>query len=142
MYKVASRNLQSRHRVNRPLPTGGMLGLGTANDQDFIPSAGNMSLEECLSELRQLGVELVRAENELSVAKSKGSDSAQVRLLGHRIQTIVQRRGIVKNRVNSIRDQDDPSATLAEAIRQVAPDDLQKAIFERAKLLNKQKYKP
>lgn len=139
MYKTSSRNLQHSHRVGRPMPTGGLMGNTSAIDQDFIPSASNMSLEDCRAELRQLGVELVRAENELATAK-RSTNRGQQEWLGHRIQTLVQRRSVIKSRVTSIREQNDPSETLAEAIRQVATAEVQRAIFQRARALDKEKY--
>jgi hypothetical protein len=97
-----------------------------------------MDLGQCRAELRQLSVELVRAQNELAVAKRSGSDF-EAAMLGYRVQAIVQRRSVFKTRVQSFRDAD-PSAILAEAIRQCAPDDMQRAIFKRAKEIDKEKF--
>lgn len=138
MYKHASRNLQRSYCVDRPLPTGGYIGSSDVDD-DFIPSAANLGLDECRDELRQLGVELTRAQNELIVAKRANHASAILEL-GHRIQGLVTRRSTFKTRITQIREQGDPSEILAEAIRAVAPDDIQAAIFRRARELNKEKY--
>jgi hypothetical protein len=139
MYKGASRNLQHSHRVNAPMPTGGLMGADSVIEQDFIPSAGNMGLEECRAEQRQLGIELVRAQNDLAVAKRRGTDG-EVKHLGLRIQAIVQRLSIYKSRIRSIREQGDPSESLATAVRELAPDTLQRAIFKRAGAINKEKF--
>jgi hypothetical protein len=136
MYKRASRNLQRAHRVSAPLPTGGMIGLG-GYDAELIPSASNMGIEECRDELRQLGVELARAENELAILKRTGASTTQ---MGHRIQGVVQRRGVIKTRLQSLLAKEregDPSETLAAAIREVAPADVQRAIFKRARQMHK-----
>jgi hypothetical protein len=140
MYKHASRNLQRRHCVDKPLPTGGMIGLGVVED-DFIPSAGNMGFEECRDELRRLGVELTRAQNEMIVVK-RSNATAAISELGLRIQGLCSRRSVIKTRLQTLwaeERRNDPSETLAEAIREVAPAVLQTAIFRRARQLNKAK---
>lgn len=76
---------------------------------------------------------------ELAIAKRSGAED-EVRHLGHRVQAIAQRRAIFKSRIRSIRDEGDPSEILAEAIRQMAPEDLQAAIFKRAAQINKEKF--
>lgn len=140
MYKIASRNLQRAHRVSAPLPTGGIMGDHSVVEADFIPSAANMDLEQCRAELRQLGVELVRAQNDLAVAKRRDS-AAEISLLGYRVQTLVQRRSVFKTRIQSLRENDpDANRILADAIAEIAPPEVAKAIFKRARELNKEKY--
>lgn len=139
MYKLASRNLQWAHRIDRPMPTGGMIGLGEPVEDDFIQSAGNMSADECLSELRTLSVELARAQNELIVAK-RSNDAKAVSELGLRIQGYCARRSPLKTRIQQLRQMGDPSEILAAAIREIAPEQMQAAIFKRAKQLNKEKF--
>lgn len=132
MYKLASRNMQRRAEG----PVGAVSS--SSFDQDFIPSAGNMSLEECRDELRQLAVELARTENELIVAKREQNKGHLVSL-GHRIQGIVQRRGVIKQRIKTFRDAD-TSECLAQAIREVLPNELQRAVLLRARAIEKERF--
>ena len=139
MYKGASSNLQRANRVNRPLPTGGMIGLGL--DADSIPSADNMGLEDCRREHRQLGVELARLNNEMLVAK-RGQSLSDIRDIGLKMQTLIQRRSVINKRLRSLEEEarkDDPSEVLAMAIRSVAPEEMQREIFKMARAINKER---
>jgi hypothetical protein len=129
MYKGASQRLQHRHRVSMPLPTGGYIGTTTAVDDDFIPSADNMSLEEVEAERRQLLTELTKAQNQLLASKSAG-DNAAINGLGLRIQGYVTRLALLKQRRHALR-QEDSNQAFSDAVKQLLDEATLERIYER-----------
>ncbi len=127
MYKRTSRSLQNAHKVNRQT-----LNEHGAIDPDYIPSAANMSRQQCERELAQLSIELARFTNELPAAKA-ARNAKRIAELGVQIQTICARRTPIKRRLHDLRQLDHGQA-LGEAVRSVVTDaDLQRAIFAEAK---------
>jgi hypothetical protein len=127
MYKVASRNLQRSHHVNRPLPTGGFVGLSAPVDHDFIPSADNLSREDCEAERRQLLLEKVRAENQLIASKQAG-DTRAITGLGHRLQGYSLRLAANNKRMRTLNESRE-CELMSSAIKELCSPELQQAIW-------------
>jgi hypothetical protein len=136
MRKGITRNMQHALWVDQIDPTKGFVH-GESEDV-IIPNAGNLGLSECEEELRRLAGELAKANNELAAAKRERNQEL-VELLGQRISSLCARRSPLKRRVIDIR-QSDQSQILGDAIRSIAPPDMQSAIFEEAKRLQQERW--
>lgn len=128
MYKGTSRSLQrkARRTVIAPVAQAGF----TADD-DLIQSAANLSKDECLSERRQLIIELTKIQNELLAAKNEGNRKA-VEAHGLRQQSIQKRLTLIKNRLHDIQDADPSEGTaFRRATLEIVPQDILDLIFVR-----------
>lgn len=125
MYKRASASLQRKHRVIevRP-PVSAYIG-----EDDLIPSAENLGLQECLSERAKLLLEKTRTENELIAAKAEG-DKLAITRLGLRLQTFSNRLSVLSPRIKRLRHDDNQQAFI-QAVREVVPADLYQAVITR-----------
>lgn len=129
MYKLASRGMQRKHRVAAPLPTGGYIGESSPVEQDYIPSADNMDEAECLSERRQLMLEIAKAQNQMIASKSAG-DKEAITGLGHRLQGYAARLGMLKRRLHILRSTNLMQA-FCDATKQILDADTLERIYER-----------
>lgn len=136
MYKLASRNLQRRHAVDKPLPTGGYIGSAQVED-DFIPSADNMSIEECRAEQRQLKLELTKAQNALLVAKAN-HDKAEIATLGLRLSTYGMRLSLISARLKVLVN---PAETqvFSDATREIVSPEQWGRIIARVRVLREER---
>ena len=134
MYKNASRNLQRRARKSVVAPVA---QAGFTADEDLIQSAANLSKEECLSERRQLIVELTKIQNSLLAAKNIG-DKRAVEAEGLRQQNIQKRLGLIKERLNAIQDADPSDAdAFRKAVIEIVPQELLNKIYIRHRELRR-----
>lgn len=134
MYKATSRSLQRMVEPMAPKPTGGAIGLSF--DHDFIPSAQNMSEEECRSERSRLMIELTRAQNEL-LASKVANDRTSIEGLGLRIAAYGSRLSLINKRL-AVLARDEHSQRLGDAVRELCPPDLARRIFDRCKEMQTQ----
>lgn len=133
MYKIASRNLQRSHRViDVRKPVGAYIC-----EDDLIATAGNMTLEQCEAERASLLLERARAENEMAGAKRAGRHADQ-KAIGHRLQNLSQRLGLVRDRMKELNRQRSRE-TLYDAAADVLPPDLFRKVLDRARELNEQR---
>jgi hypothetical protein len=125
MYKGNSASLQRYHKVheiNVQPRTGAVEG-------DFIPTAANMSWEECEAEKRALVLEKTKMANELAAAK-RCRDKSLVTLLGMRQQTYDGRLGLIRQRQDELKRGNQFEA-LRLAINEMLPEEQRKPIFAR-----------
>lgn len=128
MYKHASRNLQRRvTRIESVRPAASAY----IAEDDLIQTAENMSLDECEVERRNIILEKTRLENELLGAKNCG-DSRAVTALGHRLQTIAQRLGLLNRRIKHFRH-DLNAQAFRDAVKEVVPADILDRVYARQK---------
>lgn len=133
MYKIASRNLQRGHRViDVRKPVGAYIC-----EDDLIATASNMSMEQCEAERASLLLERARAENELAGAKRAGHFADQ-KAIGHRLQNLAQRLGLVKDRMKEL-NRARSHETLYDAASDVLPPDLFRKVLDRARELNEER---
>jgi hypothetical protein len=125
MYKHASRNIQRRLKVMEVRPDASTY----VCDDDLIQSAGNMSEAECEDERRNLLVDKARCENELVAAKAT-RDALAIRRLGHRLQTIGARLGMLKKRIHVLSSQRSLDA-FHDAAREVLPKTTLQRVYDR-----------
>lgn len=131
MYKRASRAMQHALRVDTPLPTGGYIG-ATCDDTDLIQTAANASLEECEAEIRQLGLEITRAQAELAIAKRNKAPKDVIRDMGLTIQVLVQRKSPFNRRHKALaheRSRSHQLEKIGEAVKLFCDAELQAKIF-------------
>lgn len=131
MYKRASRAMIHATRVNAPLPTGGYIGSVAKVEDDFIPTAANMSLEECEAEARQLGLEITRAQADLAAIKAINAKADQVAAMGLKIQVLVQRKSLINARLRDLK-LNRREQRLGDAVKAYCAPSLAAAIFAYA----------
>lgn len=129
MYKIAGRNLQHRHGVDAPKPTGGYIGAESAPN-DVIPSIEMMGPDQVRAERDQLRLELRQACQEVARAKAKGWEHA-ARSAGQRVDAIQRRIGACNQRLHALGVPDGTLGGLCRAIREVADEATAEAIFAR-----------
>ncbi len=128
MHMVKSRGIQRRHHVERVHPSKATLEADAP--PDVLSTAGNVSYQECGEELRRLGLEMARLQNDLMAAK-RVSDHTEVRRLGRVIQSLGQRRGPFRERrIHLLSAAEEHS--LKSAIKELLPPDVQRRIWARA----------
>lgn len=129
MHKGRSASFQRRYKVHEidSAPTSRNV------EDDFIPTAANMSKEQATAERTQLLLENVRMEQEHSVAKRSGNIRDSVSL-GLRIVTICDRLSLVNARIKQI-NMDESRVRFSAAVRDVVSPEVWDQIIQREREL-------
>ena len=134
MYKAAFRSQNRRAQVVGYHPTKAAVSVdGDARCE--IVNVTSMTLMEATAERSALMLELAGVENEIQAAKNAGRFRSGDPL-GNRHQSIIKRVAAINGYLRSLRDErmvNDPSEHLAQAVREIAEPELQRAIFRRAR---------
>lgn len=129
MYKGAGERLQLRHRVSRPLPTGGYIG-DVADETDILPPAAALTMEQAKAEKAQLAAEIQQAEQEITIAR--GQDRERLaRAAGARKAVLQTRQAAVNARIKALNVATGGNA-LDQAIREIVDFETAGRIFARA----------
>jgi hypothetical protein len=131
MYRRASRAMLHASQVDAPFPTGGYVGETSQTEDDFITSAGNMSMEECAAEMAQLGLEVTKGQAELAKAKRDRVPYREISDLNHRIQVLGHRKSLVKKRYHALKDAG-RERRMCDAVKALCDADLAARIFAYA----------
>lgn len=125
MYKGNSASLQRKHRVIEVRqPTGGYIA-----EDDLVPHAEGLGLQDCISERAKLMLDKTRAENELIGAKAV-KDERSITAIGLRIQSYCNRLSLITRRIKHLRH-DCNEAAFKLAIKELVPPDLYQAVVKR-----------
>lgn len=128
MYKHRGQALQRRYKVHEIdfTPQGHV-------ESDFIPSAENLSYEECQDERRNVLLEKARAENEL-VAIKACRDWRQADVIGLRLAGYSTRLSLLNKRIKhlaQIRSVEVNNKTFYAAIKEIVPAEMLERIYAR-----------
>lgn len=130
VYKHASRGLQRAHRVDKPMPTGGYIG-AESDDGDFIATAANATLDFCIRERQQLGLEITKAQAELAAAKKTHASQHTISEIGLKLQVLVQRKSLFNDRYKKLMS-DDQGRRMNDAVKALCDPDLAQRIYDYA----------
>lgn len=117
--------MQRYHRVHEidVQPVG-------VSEADFIPSAENMGVRECMAERSRLMIEKTRTEQEMQVATGH-----QRMALGRRYQALCSRLGIIGKRIKLLNRQRHSEARWEATKEIVGPEICERIIARQQELI-------
>lgn len=123
MYKHRSAAYQRRYKVHEIAPQSS--AAGRLCEDDLIPSAQNMGLDDCLAERRQLLIEKTRTETEIAIAKRE-RNWGHAEFLGGKNQGMCARLGLLAARIKELN-----RTTSRDEFRQAVQDTVDEATWDR-----------
>lgn len=123
MYKSTAAGLRRATGVHKIAPASSSV------DDDLIPTAANMTMREVQEERQKLTMEMTRTDQEIAVARRAG-DLGHVRFLGSRRAALQSRMSLMhQRRIQLLNDAEYP--TFKQAVQEIVPEQMLKAIYER-----------